>query len=641
MPPLSTRKKSCLALAIAQSLNLGITQAATIEVTSTQDDGAGCTLREAIVTTNTGFDQSNGCSIDTSNGPLGINDTVIFSAGVAGNTISLDGSEVLIQSGVSINPSGITTTITANGESRVFSIRSILNYYGGDSTVSLNNLNITGGRAEGNSSTTGSGGSIIITNNSTVTLSNSIVSGNSASVTGGAIALRGESSISLNNSEISGNYAFTSGGGLDVFSSNADLNNSVVTNNLTVGNQGTSQFYGGSGGGISVSGSRFSDYNSTVTLSNSTISDNVAYYRGGGISVEGNSRIYFEDSSLANNLSVFGGGISVTEEDNSVNLSNSAVSENYAVVSGGGIYNGNRNFLAGRIANVITLDKSNISENSVNYYGGGIYVEDGEVSLSNSTVSSNSAYAGGAIFGYSIADVELSNATVSANLADRGGGVFLFNTSSLTLFNSTLSGNSASSYGSGVLLLTYSTAILRNSIVAGSNNAATCLSVTNSSFNSGASNIVSDGSCGAGTQTVNPRLGPLADNGGPTLTHALLQGSPAINASQGAVATATDQRGFAAFGTRDIGAFEFSANESDTDGDGINDGYERANGLDPFDASDRGTDLDGDGFTNFEEFEFGTDPQVPDSDNNNNGIPDNLDPPVVAPILRLLLFPEE
>ena len=53
-------------------------------------------------------------------------------------------------------------------------------------------------------------------------------------------------------------------------------------------------------------------------------------------------------------------------------------------------------------------------------------------------------------------------------------------------------------------------------------------------------------------------LGPLADNGGPTQTHALLTGSPAINNATAAGATATDQRGVAAVGVRDSGAYEFT-----------------------------------------------------------------------------------
>src|SRR5262249_44043164 len=58
--------------------------------------------------------------------------------------------------------------------------------------------------------------------------------------------------------------------------------------------------------------------------------------------------------------------------------------------------------------------------------------------------------------------------------------------------------------------------------------------------------------------TGDPKLGPLADNGGPTQTMALLPGSPALNAAGPALAPATDQRGFARGAAPDIGAYEAS-----------------------------------------------------------------------------------
>lgn len=79
--------------------------------------------------------------------------------------------------------------------------------------------------------------------------------------------------------------------------------------------------------------------------------------------------------------------------------------------------------------------------------------------------------------------------------------------------------------------------------------------------------------------------------------------------------------------------------DPDDDGDGMPDIYEVVNGLNPRNSSDRNGDLDGDGFTNIEEFEFGSDPQVFDLDENENGIPDLVDrrARTVVPILELLL----
>ena len=73
----------------------------------------------------------------------------------------------------------------------------------------------------------------------------------------------------------------------------------------------------------------------------------------------------------------------------------------------------------------------------------------------------------------------------------------------------------------------------------------------------GISNGVGGNIVGTVNAPIDPLLGPLQDNGGPTWTMALLPGSPAINAGDSTNAPATDQRGFARVGTPDIGAFEF------------------------------------------------------------------------------------
>ena len=76
----------------------------------------------------------------------------------------------------------------------------------------------------------------------------------------------------------------------------------------------------------------------------------------------------------------------------------------------------------------------------------------------------------------------------------------------------------------------------------------------------GLTNGVNNNQVGSGASPINPQLGPLADNGGPTFTHALLPASPAINTANNATCAATDQRGIARpfGGVCDIGAFEFA-----------------------------------------------------------------------------------
>ncbi len=80
--------------------------------------------------------------------------------------------------------------------------------------------------------------------------------------------------------------------------------------------------------------------------------------------------------------------------------------------------------------------------------------------------------------------------------------------------------------------------------------------------------------------------------------------------------------------------------DNDIDGDGMPNDWETANGLDPYNSFDQLADPDGDGFTNLEEYEFRTDPNVPDADDNDNGIPDVVEargtvivPNIIVPLL--------
>jgi hypothetical protein len=226
---------------------------------------------------------------------------------------------------------------------------------------------------------------------------------------------------------------------------------------------------------------------------------------------------------------------------------------------GGGISN----------AGTLTVSNSTLSGNSASS-GGGIITYDGTLTVSNCTLSGNSASQGGGLF--SNAPSTVSNCTFSGNSSDQGGAVY--NQDTLTLSNCTLSGNSALSYSGGGIFsidVTFSSLVLRNTIVAG-NLAASSPDIDGSPDSSSSFNLVgsgdntlsgiSNGSNGnlVGTRTIpiDPRLGPLGDNGGPTLTRALQPDSPARGAGNVAFATATDQRGQprTAGGQIDLGAYQ-------------------------------------------------------------------------------------
>jgi len=195
--------------------------------------------------------------------------------------------------------------------------------------------------------------------------------------------------------------------------------------------------------------------------------------------------------------------------------------------------------------------------------GGGIY-NGGTLTVTNSTLSGNSAvFDGGGI--YNDGTLTVTNSTLSGNSAPSGDGGGIINHGTLTVTNSTLSGNSATS-GGGVY--NDGTAIIANTIIA-KNTAPTGPDVggpvTSEGYNLIGNSSGGNGFVAADLLNVNPLLGPLQDNGGPTETMALLPGSPAIDAGSDAVVPSgitTDQRGAPreVFGGVDIGAFEVQVN---------------------------------------------------------------------------------
>ena len=242
---------------------------------------------------------------------------------------------------------------------------------------------------------------------------------------------------------------------------------------------------------------------------------------------------------------IFGGRAYIT-------ITDCIISGNSTTVNGGGIGG----------ATTLTVANSTISGNSAGTSGGGI--SGGDVSIVNSTISGNSAgTSGGGIGGGGLSIV---NSTVSGNSAGTsGGGLYSF-FSSLRVANSTITGNSAPS-GGGI----YNDGQL--SVVEISNTILNAGALGENIFNSGGT-VTSDGYnlssddgggylTGPGDQiNTEPLLGPLQDNGGPTFTHALLPGSPAIDAGDPNFSPPpfTDQRGCpfdrVSNGRIDIGSFE-------------------------------------------------------------------------------------
>jgi hypothetical protein len=220
----------------------------------------------------------------------------------------------------------------------------------------------------------------------------------------------------------------------------------------------------------------------------------------------------------------------------------------------------------------VTVSNSTISGNSAYGGGGGIASDASFLTIINSTISGNSGYDGGGIFNIDFTVATIVNSTISGNSAETTGGGIYNGDSSLHIANSTISGNSASS-GGGIYnnQQQYFT-----SVVEISNTILNAGASGENIFNNGGTvtshgyNLSSDDGggylTGSGDQiNTDPLLSPLQDNGGPTLTHALLPGSLAINAGDPNFTPppSYDQRGPDFYRVRDlnidIGSFEVQA----------------------------------------------------------------------------------
>ncbi|HNG33922.1 MAG TPA: choice-of-anchor Q domain-containing protein, partial [Blastocatellia bacterium] len=240
---------------------------------------------------------------------------------------------------------------------------------------------------------------------------------------------------------------------------------------------------------------------------------------------------------------------------------------------GGGVFNaGNQ---------LMTLTNCTISNNTANFGGAGV-ISFGNLVMTGCTVANNTntytsdSGRGGGVETY--ATTTITNSTISGNHIDNGtgdnaGGVWNC-CGPLTIINSTITGNSAAGNSgapsAGGLLQDSccgGSVTVLNSIIAGNTGTGGAVADVSGAFVSNGYNLIGDGTgatgfTGTGDQVgttvtpINPRLATLGSYGGTTQTHALLPGSPAINAGTSSGAPTADQRGSSRFGTTDIGAFE-------------------------------------------------------------------------------------
>jgi hypothetical protein len=210
---------------------------------------------------------------------------------------------------------------------------------------------------------------------------------------------------------------------------------------------------------------------STLQIINCTVSGNSTDGTGGGICVDTNSTVTIESSTLTGNYAGdYGGGVA---NDGTLIVSNSTLSDNRGEFAGGGILSGLTNMAS------LTVSNSTLSGNTTQLHGGGIW-NGGQGAISNSTLSGNSGTNGGAI-NNRLGTLEIRSTILKSGKA---GSNIVNDSGTFTSDGYNLSSDD----GSGYLI-------------------------------------------GAGDQiNTDPLLGPLQNNGGPTFTHALLPGSPAIDA---------------------------------------------------------------------------------------------------------------
>jgi hypothetical protein len=210
-----------------------------------------------------------------------------------------------------------------------------------------------------------------------------------------------------------------------------------------------------------------------------------------------------------------------------------------------------------------------VSNNNAGWSGGGIYsFFNTTTNVVRSTISGNvSNDVGGAL--RLLGNAEIVNSTISGNTSTGWHGGAIFQTDGdVSIVNSTIADNVAPDFAASALFIgqfggTFvPTLTLTNTIITG-NEWYACekfASGTVANVVSGGHNVVQDDTCNpvAGDLVgADAGLGALADNGGPTFTHALAAGSPAIGAADTAACPATDQRGVARDAACDVGAFEF------------------------------------------------------------------------------------
>ena len=331
---------------------------------------------------------------------------------------------------------------------------------------------------------------------------------------------------------------------------------------------------GGSVSGSETGGAINSNF-AVILLDNVELSGNTA--NNGGAIFANNGSVVLTNANVAGNTAVNNGG-GVYGSRATMTLSNSSVVNNDSGNDGGGIY-----FDSPQIS---YIQNSTVSGNSAAGLGGGVFAQSGYFGLHKSTISGNSAseVGGGVALLYGMF-VSTVNSTISGNTTSASGGGVYLKGSTFNVNQGTFSGNSAATYGGGIHLYSGSSSFL-NTIVAGNlagaggtelsgvgglngltsleNNifgeSGNTIASAFENFAAESGDIVACSDSSDATELASI-LSPLADNGGPTQTHALVERSPALDGASptgilSVLVNDEDQREEPRTDVRDIGAYE-------------------------------------------------------------------------------------
>ena len=329
---------------------------------------------------------------------------------------------------------------------------------------------------------------------------NTLFQFNTAAESGGAILHYGESTMQITDAAFSDNTADYCGGAISDGYGSIDDHFTTIQNCLFENN-----IAGVNGGAIDVSAIRMNIHSGSQFINNQAT-------QGGAVHSQGTD-LNISTSILENNHADDSGGAVWIGRDTTATLVLNSIVNNIAEIGGGGIWN-----LGTTIIDRTTLDQNQAVQTSA----GGID-NDGNLTITFSTISNNTSggLSGGIENKYS-GNLVIFNSTISGNQGS--GGSAIYNRGQVNLSYSTIAFNYAES---GPAVFAGSSGITaKNSIIAnntgGEGNCSGTMVVLGD-------NLDDDGTCGFSI-TADPRLDPLANNGGDTLTHAILFSSPARDA---------------------------------------------------------------------------------------------------------------